>query len=105
MAVRWLFKQHQTVWLWRALNVDGTIERQSEEFSDFGRAVHDAIRKGFSPSDNHWIVETRHDVTHYESGKPVVSVPKRDRAYPDRRKVSRAGAEAKASKPTPAKSK
>ena len=52
MAVRWLFKQHQTVWLWRVLNVDGTIERQSEEFSDFGRAVHDAIRKGFSPSDN-----------------------------------------------------
>ena len=79
MAVRWQFIEDREgdgpFWTWRVLLVDGTIENQSQRFKTYGAAVGDAIRNGFKPSQQHWIVVTQRTATHFRPGEPHVVVP------------------------------
>jgi hypothetical protein len=79
MAVRWHFVEGYegdfTYWSWRVLNPDGTVESQSQSFSTYGAAVNEAIRNGFQPRQQHWIVATRHAITNFRPGKPPLTVP------------------------------
>jgi len=93
MAKRWWFKQQKDQpqrWSWRLLRGDGTIEQQGDDFQGYGTAVIDAIHKGFRPKEDHWVIDTGHDVTHYQQGKDPLMVPKTDRTMsPDLGKIER----------------
>jgi hypothetical protein len=79
MATRWHFKEYRELnakrWTWRVLTMDGSIERTSGEFKDYGAAMHDAIVNGFRPNEDYWIVETRYFITHFKAGQKSVIVP------------------------------
>ena len=61
------------LWTWRLLGADGLIEHQAGDFEQYGAALQDAIHNGFRPTEDHWIVETAHEVAHHEHGhKPLV---------------------------------
>jgi hypothetical protein len=54
------------VWTWRVLGPAGNFEDVSEPHRNYGAAVTDAIRHGFLPSNDHWVVITSAGVTHFE---------------------------------------
>jgi hypothetical protein len=89
MAVRWWFKEHREPagrarWTWRTVSVDGSIVVTSSEFKDFGVVVLDAIKGGFRPLTDHWIVETQFGTTHYKKGERAVIVPNDESAFDTR---------------------
>jgi hypothetical protein len=65
----WIFIKSQDApadrWQWRELVADGTIARCSEDLSDYGKAVHDAIRNGFDPLREYWLIRTGDLTTYY----------------------------------------
>lgn len=65
-------------WTWRLLGADGCIEREAVGFEQYGVALHDAIRNGFRPTEDHWIVDAAREVTHHEHGKKPLVVLKQD---------------------------
>ena len=83
MTIRWQFVEgyegNTTHWSWRAVRGDGTIESQSEQFSTYGQAVSEAIKNGFQPRQQHWVVATRHTVTHFRPGQAPMTVPVADK--------------------------
>ena len=83
MSIRWQFvesyEENTTHWSWRTVRGDGTIESQSEQFSTYGQAVSEAIKKGFQPRQQHWLVATRHTVTHFRPGQGPITVPATDK--------------------------
>ena len=83
MARRWLFKRHQhqpMLWTWCLLGADGCVEHQAGDFEQYGVALQDAIHNGFRPTEDHWIVETAHEVTHHEHGHKPLVILKQDPA-------------------------
>ena len=82
MSIRWHFVEgyegEATYWSWRTVNGDGTIETQSASFSTYGQAVSEAIKNGFQPRLQHWVVATRHTVTHFRPGQAPLTVPVSD---------------------------
>jgi hypothetical protein len=56
------------VWTWRVLGPSGNLEKNSEPHGNYGAAVMDAIKHGFLPSNDHWIVITSTGVTRFEPG-------------------------------------
>jgi len=46
------------IWTWRVLGASGNLEATSEPHRNYGTAVTDAIRHGFLPSSDHWVVIT-----------------------------------------------
>jgi hypothetical protein len=54
------------VWTWRVLGPAGNFEEVSEPHHHYGSAVTDAIKHGFLPSNDHWVVITSAGVTHFE---------------------------------------
>lgn len=75
---RWCFTEHEkrppVWWSWRAYSAEGAVEHVSDGFKTYGAAVVDAIRNGFRPSDDHWIVETAQAVVHFAHGRHAVSI-------------------------------
>ena len=94
MATRWWFTEYATPrpprWGWRTLAVDGSIERQSGEFENYGAAVHDAIVHGFRPDEDHWAIESTHLITHFLHGQKTVDITTNDKAtlFQPRRRAS-----------------
>ena len=84
MPIRWHFVEgyegDSSHWSWRTVNVDGTLESHSPPFKTYGIAVSDAIKNGFQPRQQHWVVSTRHTITHFRPGKPPLTVPVSDTA-------------------------
>jgi hypothetical protein len=81
MASRWLFKQHEAqpmLWTWRLLGAGSCIRQQAGEFEDYGAAVTDAVRNGFHPDEDHWIVETAREAVHHEHGRKPLVILKKD---------------------------
>jgi hypothetical protein len=77
MPQRWIFTEApgRDGWSWRAISpVDG-IDRDSKGFPDYGAMVHDAIKQGFQPSLEHWVVVSAHGTTHFEPGVPPTHAP------------------------------
>ena len=79
MAIRWQFiedNEHDvTYWTWRNVGVDEAIEAQSNRFANYGTAMGDAIRHGFRPREQHWIVVTPKTITHFRPGERPVTIP------------------------------
>jgi hypothetical protein len=74
--VQWQFVEVSAApksrWYWRKFLASSALETVSEEFSDYGLAVSDALRHGFKPKRHHWSVVTPNATTHYlPSGDPV----------------------------------
>ncbi len=70
------------VWTWRVLGPAGNLEATSEPQRNYGAAVTDAIKHGFLPSNDHWVVITPAGVTRFE---PTASTRERrglERARP-----------------------
>jgi hypothetical protein len=81
MARRWVFKRQQDQsmpWTWRLLGADDCIEHQGGDFEQYGMALQDAIQNGFRPTEDHWIVDTAHEVTHHEHGQKPLVILKQD---------------------------
>ncbi len=93
--VNWAFILHdENQWIWRQLRIDGSIElHSSSQFPGFGVAVVDAIKHGFSPKEQHWVMTNKTGTTHFHPGNKPIFIP------PDFRSV-RARARGKASAPT-----
>jgi hypothetical protein len=83
MPIRWQFVEgyegNTTHWSWRTVRGDGTIESQSEQFSTYGQAVSEAIKNGFQPRQQHWVVATRHTVPHFRPGQAPMTIPVTDK--------------------------
>jgi hypothetical protein len=79
MSTQWQFVEsydyERTYWSWRSMYPDGTIEFQSPSFGTYGLAVDAAIKRGFRPREQHWVVVTRHSLVHFRPGEPSVTVP------------------------------
>jgi hypothetical protein len=69
-------------WTWRRLGVDGSIEQTSAPLGDFGAAVGDALKHGFSPKTQHWIVKSKDWTTHFHPGDTPISITPNDEAAP-----------------------
>jgi hypothetical protein len=65
-------------WAWTITRVDGSIESQSPPFGTYGMAVIDAIKKGFQPRREPWVVATQYTITHYRPGRPPLTEPVTD---------------------------
>ena len=66
------------LWTWRLLGADGCIEHQASGFEQYGLALEDAIRNGFRPKEDDWIVDAAHEVTHHEHGQKPLVILKQD---------------------------
>ena len=79
MSMQWQFVEgydyESTYWSWRSMSADGTIEYQSPSFASYGLAVDAAIKRGFRPREQHWVVVTRHSLVHFRPGEPALTVP------------------------------
>ena len=62
--VRWKFVQEsEKQWVWHRLKDDGELVETSQSLPDFGAAIWDALRGGFSPKKHSWVVITRQGVS------------------------------------------
>jgi hypothetical protein len=77
MPQRWIFTEGpgQEGWSWRATSPDDGIDRDSTGFPDYGAMVHDALKHGFHPSLEHWVIVSAHGTTHFEPGVPPTHAP------------------------------
>ena len=81
MARRWVFKQLEDqpkLWTWRLLAADDCIQQQARDFEHYGAAVNDAIRNGFRPEEDNWIVDAARETTHHEHGRKPLVILKTD---------------------------
>jgi len=78
-AARWHFVMHRdskgAAWTWRRVHVDGSIERTSEPHTDYGRAVNDAVRNGFQPDRDSWVLVAGEACTHFGPGQKPATIP------------------------------
>ena len=90
---RWqMLEQQESLgsrWTWRRLMMDGSIGTISESFADYGACVFDAIKNGFRPTHDHWVVITPLGVTHYDAGAGTLSMPEKGAARFSRRRQIR----------------
>jgi hypothetical protein len=63
-------------WHWRRLRGDGTQEKLSEAFDDYGLVIKDAVTNGFKPSRQPWVVITPRSITHFTSGHQPITEPR-----------------------------
>lgn len=71
MPAKWVFLEGpRNEWTWRTIAPDGGIDRVSPVFSTYGTAVLDAIRQGFSPRREHWMVASSSGTTHFRPNAP-----------------------------------
>jgi hypothetical protein len=61
-------------WTWRRLKIDGSIELTSSPLSDFGTAVGDALKHGFRPKEQHWVVKSKNWTSHFHPGDTPISI-------------------------------
>ena len=88
MIPRWCFKEHEVpehYWTWSVIATDGSVARTSQQhFADYGAAVCEAIRNGFRPTEDEWVVESLKSNTYFSRGKSVPFLPGATGCPPDR---------------------
>ena len=93
MAIHWKFiedNEHDAAhWAWHCMRVNDTIEKQSPPFTSYGAAVNDAIRCGFRPVEQHFVLVTPCTVTHFRPGNRPVTMPLALKAGTDREALQR----------------
>jgi hypothetical protein len=87
MPSRWCFKEHQIrerYWTWSQVTTDGSVVRTSEQhFPDYGAAVCEAIRHGFRPTEDEWVVESLKSNAYFRRGRSVPVLPAETGCPPD----------------------
>ena len=78
-ATHWQFVLNQEpmseFWTWRRMRFDGTIEQMSDPHPDFGGIIVNAVRNGFLPKEDSWVVIAGDRHTHFAPGQPPVTIP------------------------------
>ena len=78
MAIRWQFVEDpgkDSQWAWRTVRADDAIDKHSGRFATYGLAMIDAIRNGFQPREEPWLVITSDTITHFHPGRKPMSMP------------------------------
>jgi hypothetical protein len=81
MARRWVFKRNEDpllLWTWRLLGADGDVVKAAGDFENYGAALQDASLNGFRPTEDDWVVDNAHEVTHHQHGQKPLVVLKTD---------------------------
>ena len=90
MSRQWRFIEDCTVqgarWRWERLEPDGRVGRKSGTFESYGEAARNAIVHGFRPTNDQWVIESAHFVTHHERGQESTVSAKTNSARPARSK-------------------
>ena len=103
MPAKWVFLEGpRNEWTWRTITPDGGIDRVSRAFSTYGTAVLDAIKQGFRPRGEHWMVVSLTGTTHFTPNAPPAdghsTGPSGRRNPPDWKRIREAAAKRE---PTP----
>jgi hypothetical protein len=56
MRLRWYFVAQNNGWRWRRLLLAGEAVTISEFYENFGQVVYSAMKAGFSPQQESWMV-------------------------------------------------
>jgi hypothetical protein len=67
MRLRWFFVDQNNGWRWRRLLLAGEAVTTSEFYEDFGQVVYSAVRAGFSPQEEPWMVVSGNGETLFEA--------------------------------------
>jgi hypothetical protein len=62
-------------WTWRLMRIDGSIEQTSEAKLTFGEAIRDAMKKGFRPRQDFWVIKRQNWITCFDHGRIVSTDP------------------------------
>jgi hypothetical protein len=66
---RWRFVLHTNdSWSWQLLNSEGEVARVSEVCQDLGKLIVDAMKYGFNPNTDVWVVINKSVITRYAPG-------------------------------------
>ena len=77
--VRWLFAHlADDTWCWQRLHPGRDTLRSPTTHRGVSAAITDAIGHGFSPKNDHWIVDDTSYTTHYVPGKNPETLSKPD---------------------------
>ncbi|HKA42968.1 MAG TPA: hypothetical protein VKF40_13355 [Burkholderiales bacterium] len=69
-SIRWSFVRHADGgWLWQLFGPDGRLEKTSAQHSTYGKALLDALARGFKPSDHDYSIDLPHGRLHYPPGR------------------------------------
>lgn len=64
-------------WQWRKIDLDGALLDSSEECYGYGKAVAQALARGFSPSTEYWMTQSRGSNMFVGPARPD-DIPRRD---------------------------
>jgi hypothetical protein len=74
---QWHFVENETQpgrWRWQLLTADDEI--QSKEFNSYGDAVAHAIKQGFRPTEDKWVVVALHVIARFNPKKTPFATSK-----------------------------
>ena len=63
----------QLNWSWRKIGASGGIEIEGGRFGDFGRAITDAVARGFAPQRDAWILSGTKSDARFIPAEPQAS--------------------------------
>ena len=94
----WQFVVHKNgageIWTWRRARLDGTpLEVSAEAHPDYGKAINDAIKHGFRPRQEPWVVTDGASITHFSPHRGAPPARKRKKAALARKRKDPAHAE------------
>jgi hypothetical protein len=71
-------------WTWRVVGTSTGIETAAHPHPNYGAAVTDAIRHGFVPGNDQWVVVTPAGITRFEPAEKTAIRPELDGIQPVR---------------------
>lgn len=72
----------ERTWTWRAVGTSTGIETAAHPHPNYGAAVMDAIKHGFLPSIDRWVVTTAAGVTRFEPTGSDTAAPAGEKEQP-----------------------
>ena len=69
MHPRWFFIEQKdgssAAWRWRRMLIDGMVDTTSGSYDGFGEVIYAAIKAGFAPQREPWVVISRRGETRF----------------------------------------
>jgi hypothetical protein len=73
-SIRWRFVRHAdngtTAWTWQRFGPDGWVERTSEPYATYGKALMAALQTGFRPDQDDYSMDLPYGRLHFPPGGP-----------------------------------
>lgn len=81
-AMLWQFVVHKNgageIWTWRRARLDGKpLEVSADAHASYGKVINDAIKHGFRPRQEPWVVTDGASITHFSPCRDVPPARKR----------------------------